>query len=58
MTLITRFIHDEGGASAVEYAVLLALIIGMCVVSIGFFGGEAGGSWLSTSSSLETFMNN
>lgn len=52
-----RFGRDEGGATAVEYAVLLALIIGVCISAIGFFGGTAGGSWNDTSDKLGTAMS-
>jgi pilus assembly protein Flp/PilA len=58
MKLILRFLRDESGPTAVEYAVMLALIIGTCLVSIGFFGSSAGGSWFDTSTRLDTAMNN
>jgi pilus assembly protein Flp/PilA len=57
MTQILRFLQDESGPTAVEYAVMLALIIGTCIVSVSFFGTTAGGSWLDTSSRLDTAMN-
>ncbi|HEX5104663.1 MAG TPA: Flp family type IVb pilin [Pirellulaceae bacterium] len=53
---ILQFLLDEDGATATEYAVMLALIIGVCLASIGFFGSEAGGSFSSTSSQIDTFM--
>jgi pilus assembly protein Flp/PilA len=51
-----RFLRDETGATAVEYAVMLALIIGVCVTAIGFFGSSAGGSWQDTSSRIGAAM--
>jgi hypothetical protein len=36
---------------------MLALIIGSCLAAITLVGGEAGGSWQSTASQLDTFMN-
>jgi pilus assembly protein Flp/PilA len=57
MTPLLRFLQDENGTSAVEYAVMLALIVGTCVGAIGFFGGEAGGSLVDTSDKLDTAMN-
>ena len=36
--LINDFINDEEGATAVEYGVLIALIIAACVVIIGTLG--------------------
>lgn len=35
---IVKFIKDESGPTAVEYAVMLALIIIVCIASIGVFG--------------------
>jgi pilus assembly protein Flp/PilA len=52
-----RFWRDEGGTTAVEYAVLLALIIGVCISAISFFGSSAGGSWNDTSDKLSTAMS-
>lgn len=52
-----RLWRDEGGATAVEYAVMLALIIGVCITAIGFFGSSAGGSWNDTSGKLSTAMS-
>jgi pilus assembly protein Flp/PilA len=58
MRQILQFLRDESGPTAVEYAVMLALIIGTCLVSIGFFGSTAGGSWIDTSDRLDTAMGN
>ena len=58
MKQVLRFLRDESGPSAVEYAVMLALIIGTCLVSIGFFGSSAGGSFVDTSNRLDTAMGN
>jgi len=58
MKPLLRFLQDESGPTAVEYAVLLALIIGSCIGTIGFFGGSAGGSLVNTSDKLDTAMNN
>ena len=58
MKQVLRFLRDESGPSAVEYAVMLALIIGTCLVSIGFFGSSAGGSFVDTSGRLDAAMGN
>lgn len=50
------FWRDESGATAVEYAVMLALIIGVCIGAIGLFGSTASGSWQDTSGKLSTSM--
>jgi pilus assembly protein Flp/PilA len=58
MNLLLRLLRDEDGPTAVEYAVMLAMIIGTCIAAITLVGGEAGGSWQDTSDQLDTFMNN
>ena len=58
MKKLLRFLQDESGPTAVEYAVMLAMIIGTCIAAITLVGGEAGGSWHDTSARLDTFMNN
>lgn len=55
--LLRRLRDDDSGATAVEYAVMLALIIGVCIGAISFFGSEAGGSWQDTSDQIGTAMN-
>jgi pilus assembly protein Flp/PilA len=56
MNKIKRLLSDDSGATAVEYAVMLALIIGVCVGAIGLFGSTASGSWQDTSDRLGTAM--
>ena len=51
-----RLVCDESGATAVEYAVMLALIIGVCVGAVTVFGSTANGSWQDTSGKLSTSM--
>ncbi len=36
--LISRFLRDESGPTATEYAVMLALIIVICIAAIGVLG--------------------
>jgi pilus assembly protein Flp/PilA len=38
---VQRFLHDESGPTAVEYAVMLALIIVVCIASITALGSNA-----------------
>ena len=57
MRPLWEFLRDESGPTAVEYAVMLALIIGVCLGAIGFFGTTASGSWQDTSGRLSTSMN-
>jgi len=56
MNHILRFLRDESGPTATEYAVMLALIIGVCIGAVGLFGSTASGSWQDTSSKLTSSM--
>jgi len=47
-TAIKRFIQEEEGATAVEYAVMLVLIIVVCVAAITLVGGKANNAFTST----------
>jgi pilus assembly protein Flp/PilA len=38
---VVRFLKDESGPTAVEYAVMLALIIVVCIASITALGSNA-----------------
>lgn len=57
MNSLLRFLRDDSANTATEYAVMLALIIGVCIGAISFFGSEAGGSWVNTSDRLDAAMN-
>ena len=57
MKHILQFLFDESGVTTVEYAVLLALIIGTCLGAIGMFGSEAGGSLISSSNKIDAAVN-
>jgi pilus assembly protein Flp/PilA len=51
-TRAVRFLKRDDGTTAVEYAVMLALIVGVCMTGISYFGGVASGSWQDTSQKL------
>ena len=38
---VRRFLADESGPTAVEYAVMLALIVVVCIAAITALGGNA-----------------
>jgi len=40
---ISRFLHADEGPTAVEYAIMLALLIAVCFVAIGSVGTGARG---------------
>ncbi|MGD9646143.1 MAG: Flp family type IVb pilin [Pirellulales bacterium] len=45
LNLLWRLLHEEEAATAVEYAVMLALIIGAIITAIGSVGTQTGGMW-------------
>jgi pilus assembly protein Flp/PilA len=46
---IVRFLKQEDGPTAVEYAVMLALIVVVCIAAITTLGKNANDSFASTS---------
>ncbi len=44
---VATFVHDERGASSVEYSILGALIIAICVVILAIFGRQVRGAFQS-----------
>jgi pilus assembly protein Flp/PilA len=42
---LVRFLEGEDGPTAVEYAVMLAFIIVVCVVAIATLGSNANGTY-------------
>jgi len=55
---ITRFLKDESGATAVEYAVMLGLIIIACIASISLFGNTTQAIWGRNTGSITTALGN
>lgn len=51
---LIRFLKREDGPTAVEYAVMLALIIVVCLAAISTLGSQANNSFSATSSKLKT----
>ncbi len=49
---IVRFLKSEDGPTAVEYAVMLALIIVVCLVAIGNIGKGASATFQNVAASL------
>jgi pilus assembly protein Flp/PilA len=45
MSKLFKFVRDEDGATAVEYAVMLALILLVAIGSISTLGAQSGGMW-------------
>jgi pilus assembly protein Flp/PilA len=49
---IQQFLASEDGPTAVEYAVMLALIIVVCIATIRLIGTNANASFTSTAAAL------
>ena len=52
-----RLLLDEDGPTAVEYAVMLALIVGTALIGIGLLGDSTHASLDDSSTKLQTYMN-
>jgi pilus assembly protein Flp/PilA len=52
MTRLLKFLRDEDAATAVEYAVMLALILLVAISSISVLGQQSGGMWGGIDSDL------
>lgn len=55
---LLRFIRDESGPTAVEYAIMLALIVIVCIASIGLVGQNANQLFQSSGAEIETINSN
>lgn len=55
---VSQFLSDESGPTAVEYAVMLALILGLCLVGIGALGIATLDMWTGNSNDINTFLSN
>jgi pilus assembly protein Flp/PilA len=53
MKAILAFFRDDHAATAVEYAVMLAMIIVTCVAAISSFGNASNGLWGGIDSDLD-----
>jgi pilus assembly protein Flp/PilA len=49
---VKNFLVSEDGPTAVEYAVMLALIIVVCIVSIGLVGDSANATFQDVDTAL------
>ena len=49
---VTRFLASEDGPTAVEYAIMLALIIVVCITAITGLGSVINGQFATTSTTV------
>jgi len=52
MRAFKHFLRSEDGPTSVEYAVMLALILMSCVVTIRALGSTSGGMWANNQQRL------
>jgi len=51
---VLNFLKNEDGPTAVEYAVMLALIIVVCIAAIGTLGSNASNTFNKVANSVAT----
>jgi pilus assembly protein Flp/PilA len=50
---LVRFLTKEDGPTAVEYSVMLALVIVVCLTAIGTLGTQANGTFSTAGSKIK-----
>jgi pilus assembly protein Flp/PilA len=55
---IIDFLCEEDGATAVEYAVMLALIIAVCIASVSFLAAQTAESFNTSASAIAGAFGN
>lgn len=53
---LRRLLAEQGGATAIEYGLIVALIAVACIGGVSALGGGAGGMWTNLSSTVQTSM--
>lgn len=57
MRAIRRFLQDDSAATAVEYSVMVALIIITCLSAVSALGGQNGSLWGQTNTKVQTHLS-
>jgi len=57
MRRLLRWMRHEEGATAVEYAVMLTLIIAACIAAFRLLTNATGGSLIHSSDQIDTYFN-
>ena len=58
MDRFLRFLREEDGPTAVEYAVLLAMILLTCVSAVALVGQESASLWSDNEEGLQSAFDN
>ena len=56
MDFLRRLARDEDGPTAVEYAVMLAMIIGICAGSVTLLSNETGASFEKSAAEISNAL--
>ena len=51
-----RFVRETDGATAVEYAVMMTLIIVTCIGAVRLFGQAAAGSFSASAAEMQAYF--
>jgi len=54
VTSLVHFVKNEDGPTAVEYAVMLALIIVVCIAAIGTLGTNANATFTKVATTINS----
>ena len=57
MKSLIRFLRDDDGPTAVEYAIMLAMIVAVCLVGIGLAGSSTADSFQDSFDQMDAAMN-
>jgi pilus assembly protein Flp/PilA len=55
-SLAVRFARNEGGATAIEYALIASLIAVACIGAFNLLGNSSTGSWSNMANKVTTAM--
>ena len=53
-----KFLAEEDGPTTVEYAIMLAMIIGVCIVAVVYLANQTGDSFDSSSGAISGAISN
>ncbi|HUG90243.1 MAG TPA: Flp family type IVb pilin [Planctomycetaceae bacterium] len=53
-----RFLRDESGPTAVEYCVMMMLVLLVCITAVQLVGRAANDNWTNSSNRLQETLGN
>jgi pilus assembly protein Flp/PilA len=57
INLVKTFLREEDGPTAVEYAVMLALIVAVCIASVNLMAHATAGSFDKSAKNIDGALN-